>query len=134
MTNSFRVGGFGRITNALIRRPTVLESADDLRGPLGLKALTEPKDAFIEFVFVHGLRGGSRSTWSFNDDAATFWPLWLDTPEFEHVRIHTFGYKNTDYQGRVNVTVINDVGTALLEHLVNGPQFKRDTTVGCLIR
>src|SRR4051794_35026162 len=89
-TNSSRFGGLARFT-----RRTTHESADELRGPLGLNVLDNPKTPFVEFIFVHGLRGGSRKTWTFNDDPATFWPMWLPDDKhhrFAHVRIHTYGY------------------------------------------
>jgi hypothetical protein len=93
-----------------------------------MTALTAPRDIFVEFVFVHGLRGGPRSTWTFKDDPATFWPLWLpESPQFAHVRIHTYGY-NTDWQGRVS-TNIDDFGIALLESLATSPQLQTDVSV-----
>lgn len=120
--------GFGRLVS---RRTTSSEVADDLRGPLGLHVLFDPPDPIVEFVFVHGLRGGSRKTWSFSDDPASFWPKeWLPQEDaFKHVRIHSFGY-HADFSDRgVSVTNINDFGRSLLENVQNAPPLRRDANV-----
>lgn len=48
----------------------------------------------VDIIFVHGLGGSSRLTWSFNKDPSLFWPKeWLPfEPGFKGVRILTFGY------------------------------------------
>src|SRR3954469_7017291 len=76
-TNSSLAAPWGtRHSNGMQRRKTY--DLEDERGPQGLRALVECQDPLVEVVFVHGLRGGSRSTWSANDDPATFWPQeWL---------------------------------------------------------
>ena len=109
---------------------------EDEHGPLGLRTLVECQEPLVEVVFVHGLRGGSRSTWSTNDDpAATFWPQeWLveDSRFFNlraHVRIHSFGYNADFEERRVNPNSFNDFGITLLELLFNGAYFKRDSRV-----
>ncbi|KAL5353706.1 hypothetical protein ACLOAV_001746 [Pseudogymnoascus australis] len=70
---------------------TVQESDDSIRGPLGLNLLHEPSETRIDFVFIHGLEGGSRKTWSDTPDRAAFWPKeWLPSEAgFKHVRIHS---------------------------------------------
>ena len=46
----------------------------------------------ITIVFVHGLGGSSRGTWT-HSDTNSFWPTWLvEKKGFENVRITTFGY------------------------------------------
>ncbi|KAF2969942.1 hypothetical protein GQX73_g3591 [Xylaria multiplex] len=63
------------------------------KGPLGLTTVFEPEGQVVaDLIFVHGLNGGSRSTWSKSDDS--FWPqAWLPRDDaFHDVRIHTFGY------------------------------------------
>jgi hypothetical protein len=52
--------------------------------------LTNP----VQIIFVHGLGGSKRGTWT--DSEANFWPTWLhDEKGLENVRIATFGYKST---------------------------------------
>jgi hypothetical protein len=133
-TNSSRFAGIGqRFTQLTLPRKTANESADEVRGPLGLNVLENPKDPLVEFIFVHGLRGGSRRTWTCDDDPATFWPMWLPDDKhrrFAHVRIHTYGYNADWADRRTSVSTVNDFGYQLLESLVNGPYLTRDANVG----
>ncbi|KAI1309844.1 hypothetical protein F5Y03DRAFT_59729 [Xylaria venustula] len=69
------------------------------KGPLGLTTVFEPEGQVVaDLVFVHGLNGGSRSTWSKKSKGGNiaFWPRdWLSCDDaFRHVRIHTFGYSS----------------------------------------
>ncbi|KAF2793172.1 hypothetical protein K505DRAFT_375515 [Melanomma pulvis-pyrius CBS 109.77] len=76
------------------KRSTSYEQED--KGPLGLTVIHEPskEEAIADLVFVHGLGGGSRATWTKGGDPNLFWPQeWLpNEPGFENIRIHTFGY------------------------------------------
>ena len=72
-------------------------STEDVKGPYGLNTLFNPsEDAIVDLIFVHGLGGGSRSTWSKSPDPEMYWPQkWLPREEgFEGVRIHSFGYNS----------------------------------------
>ena len=63
--------------------------------PVGLTILHTPiANPTIDIVFVHGLGGSSRATWSWNRDLRTFWPKeWLPTePGLSNARISSFGY------------------------------------------
>ncbi|TLS23922.1 hypothetical protein PpBr36_08240 [Pyricularia pennisetigena] len=81
-------------------------------GPRGISVvhspLNEPHRANI--VFVHGLGGTSRKTWSKDADPALFWPLQFLPLESDlrMARILTFGY-NADFQkpGSVNTSVLD---------------------------
>ncbi|GIJ87379.1 hypothetical protein Asppvi_006285 [Aspergillus pseudoviridinutans] len=68
-------------------------SAKELRGPLGLILLFSPEQPLIDLIFVHGLGGGSRKTWSKTASASHYWPKeWLPRdPAFKNVRVHSFG-------------------------------------------
>lgn len=70
----------------------------------------------IDFVFVHGLGGGSRKTWSKTPSDAHFWPKrWLPIdPDFENVRIWSFGYDSIYMKEISDVLNIDDFGRALL--------------------
>ncbi|KAI1119197.1 hypothetical protein F5Y14DRAFT_396854 [Nemania sp. NC0429] len=84
------------------------------KGPLGLTTLFEPNgQATADLIFVHGLNGGSRSTWSKAGDG-TFWPRdWLSCDDaFHDVRIHTFGYSSG--LNRESVLDIHDFASNLL--------------------
>lgn len=100
------------------------------KGPLGLTTLFEPSaPAIADLVFVHGLGGGSRSTWTHSSDASLFWPqVWLPTDAgFGDVRIHSFGY-NSNWE-KESVLNIHDFARALLGSLSHCPTIPRDSIV-----
>ena len=100
------------------------EHVDEIRGPLGLSLLHSPSEPLIDFIFVHGLRGGSRKTWSKTEDINHYWPQkWLPMePRFKNVRIHSFGY-NSDWGGRKGSSLtVHDFGQALLGEILNSPE------------
>lgn len=65
-------------------------------------------------MFVHGLGGTSRGTWSWDRDPANFWPPWLgDDSELSRTRIFTFGY-NAAFAGSYTSLSILDFAKDLL--------------------
>ena len=106
-------------------------SSDDGKGPLGLTTLFEPHDSPVaDLVFVHGLGGGSRSTWTKSLDLSLFWPqAWLPHDAgFKDVRIHTFGYNsNWDKESTLNV---HDFAKSLLGSIQDCPAIPRISSVG----
>lgn len=100
------------------------------KGPLGLSTLIEPLGlAVADLVFVHGLGGGSRSTWTKDSDASLFWPQeWLQKDAgFRDVRVHSFGY-NSDLE-KQSILNIHDFARALLGSRLDCPRIPRDSTV-----
>jgi pimeloyl-ACP methyl ester carboxylesterase len=79
----------------------------------------------VDFVFVHGLGGGSRKTWSKTPADAHFWPKrWLpEDPDFENVRIWSFGYDSIYAKKKSDVLNINDFARALLGALFSSKYF-----------
>lgn len=63
-----------------------------------------------DIVFIHGLGGTSRRTWSKNEDPELFWPLkFLPLePDISMTRIFTFGY-NANYRraGNISTSVLD---------------------------
>ena len=49
-------------------KPNSNELDEDAKGSLGLSLLHDASDPIVDFVFVHGLGGGSRKTWSYSSD------------------------------------------------------------------
>ncbi|KAI0135684.1 hypothetical protein F4814DRAFT_402162 [Daldinia grandis] len=89
-------------------------------GPLGLTVVYTPENAHkADIVFIHGLGGTSRWTWSKNRDPELFWPskfLPLDS-DVCLARILTFGYNaNFLKAGSIGVSVL-DFAKDLLFHL-----------------
>lgn len=105
-------------------------SAGRVKSPLGLTTIYKPLEkAIADLVFVHGLGGGSRKTWSKHEDPALFWPQeWLpQDPGFRDVRIHTFGYdSNWETESILN---IHDFAKSLLEWIRDCPTIPRDSNV-----
>jgi len=107
----------------LNRRGTGDESSEDIRGPLGLNLLYEPSEPLIDFIFVHGLRGGSRKTWSKTNNLDHFWPKeWLPVDaKFKNVRVHSYGYNSDWGEKASSVLTIHDFGQALLADIFTSP-------------
>ncbi|MCJ1355983.1 MAG: hypothetical protein MMC33_005977 [Icmadophila ericetorum] len=105
------------------QRERVGETSDEVRGPFGLTLLHEPSDPLIDFIFVHGLRGGSRKSWSKTESPAHYWPKeWLPAePRFRNVRIHTFGYNSDWLERKGSNLTVHDFGQALLGEIQNSP-------------
>jgi hypothetical protein len=103
------------------------QSDNNLRGNLGLTTLYNPSDPWVEYVFIHGLGGGSTKTWCFRPDLSYFWPKeWPPHhPGFRNVRIHTFGY-NSDWRRKGATCVdIPDFGQSLLAAMRNSECFSK---------
>ncbi|TGO34656.1 hypothetical protein BHYA_0187g00040 [Botrytis hyacinthi] len=106
------------------------EAATDLKGPLGLNLLHTPSEPLIDFIFVHGLGGGSRKTWSKSKEAYHYWPKeWLPLdPDFKNVRIFSFGY-SADWTVRSGAALdISDFAQSLLGELNTCPEIRRSKT------
>jgi pimeloyl-ACP methyl ester carboxylesterase len=91
----------------------------------GLCALAncESPTRICDVVFVHGLGGGSHSTWRCRDvqgsDAAqAFWPLWIGA-DFTRVGVWTLGYRADVSAWTSESMPLADRGTAILEILTN---------------
>ncbi|KAK3386566.1 hypothetical protein B0H63DRAFT_137754 [Podospora didyma] len=125
--SSFR----GRL-KSLRRTPTTFRSKtispDNVKGALGLSLLHEPSEPRVDFIFVHGLNGGSRRTWSASSDPATYWPKeWLPSEAgFRHVRIHSFGYDSDWTKSQQSSLTIHDYGQALLADIYNSPNLRKN--------
>ena len=104
---------------------------DDAKGPYGLNTLFEPAEpAIADLVFVHGLGGGSRSTWTKSNDPSLYWPQqWLPNDYgFRDIRIHSFGYNsNWDKESALN---IHDFAKSLLGSIKDCPLIPRGAKVG----
>ncbi|KAI1087197.1 hypothetical protein F5B19DRAFT_497604 [Rostrohypoxylon terebratum] len=65
------------------------------KDPLGLKVVYRPAgQRRADIIFVHGLGGSSRMTWSYQRNLEYFWPLKFlpSEPDINEARILTFGY------------------------------------------
>ncbi|KAM0802252.1 WD40 repeat-containing protein [Usnea florida] len=95
---------------------------------LGLHVEYQPSaTSCLDIVFIHGLGGDSRKTWSRDHKPELFWPgLWLPLEtELERARIFTFGYNATFGPGKAkNVASVTDFAKELLFELRFGKTHK----------
>jgi hypothetical protein len=77
--------------------PTDVSGDTKVVFPYGLEVLHEsktPPKYPVQIVFVHGLNGSKRGTWT--SSKKCFWPGWLPQEKgLEEVRIATFGYNSS---------------------------------------
>ena len=120
------------LTRTLARREVEGNDAslDATKGPLGLNTLyNPPSSAVADLVFVHGLGGGSKSTWTKTEDLSLYWPQeWLPKDAgFQDVRIHSFGYNsNWEKESTLN---IHDFAKSLLGSIQDCPTIPRESNV-----
>jgi len=127
-TSRTRIRSF--LSRTLTREPNHPRQArhDIPKGPLGLTTLYEPPAGILvtaDIVFVHGLNGGSQSTWSKDNRASHFWPKeWLPLDDaFHDVRTHTFGYPSG--LGRESVLNVRDFAESLLAAVKDSPSMNK---------
>ncbi|KAF3028781.1 hypothetical protein E8E15_004221 [Penicillium rubens] len=119
------------ITRTLTRKDTITDRSDQesgAKGPIGLTTVYNPPDDIVaDLVFVHGVNGGSQSTWTKNGDPSLFWPQeWLPKDQaFQDVRIHTFGYASAISQA--SVLNIPDFARSLVYSIHDSPVIPRDS-------
>ena len=91
-------------------------------GPIGLHNVYVPENGYqADIVFVHGLGGYSRKTWTKNEDPELFWPSKFLPHESDvgRARIFTFGY-NAHFRSAGSVgTSVLDFAKDLLYDLKN---------------
>lgn len=80
----------------------------------GLSLVRDCDVSVADLIFVHGLGGSSRKTWSYERDVKNFWPPWLGSEVgFSNARIFTFGY-NGRFAGESTKLSILDFAKELL--------------------
>ena len=95
----------------------------DVVGSLGLTLLFQPSEPLIDFIFVHGLGGGSRKTWALSKEPLHYWPQeWLPRdPPFKNVRIHTFGYASKWAEIKSSALNVHDFAKSLVAAIQDSP-------------
>ncbi|RJE21000.1 WD40 [Aspergillus sclerotialis] len=116
--------------SSLFRKSTTgNDPGGDSKGSLGLSILYAPSFPIIDLVFVHGLGGGSRKTWSKSGSPADYWPQWLSKdPAFKNVRVHSFGYNSDWTKGKDNCLDIHHFAKSLIGELRTSPYITHDHT------
>ena len=111
------------------------KSPAGLRDPLGLHVLHSPEESRrVDIVFVHGLGGTSRLTWSKNKDLNLFWPLTFLPlePDICQARIMTFGYNGSFLKSstRSSATVLDFAKDLLYDLKYAKDEHKGDLEIG----
>ena len=87
----------------------------------------------VDIVFVHGLGGTSRKTWSKNEDPELFWPSKFlpFEPGFCSTRIFSFGY-NSNFRkvGNVSTSILDFAKDLLFDLKYAKDEEKKDLDVG----
>lgn len=111
-------------SSALSRVTTITDDGvDDSKGALGLNLLQCPSETLVDLIFVHGLGGGSKKTWSKTTSLSHYWPQeWLPKdPAFKNVRIHSFGYDSDWAKAKSSCLNIHHFGKSLLGEMSISP-------------
>ncbi|XXG98090.1 hypothetical protein Hte_004409 [Hypoxylon texense] len=123
-------------TSSTSRTASVVDDGiDGPKGLLGLTLLFSPSEPHVDIIFVHGLGGGSRKTWSKTSSLSHFWPQeWLPKDAaFKDARIYSYGY-NSDYvKGKDNCLNIHHFGKSLLGEIGTSPHLANTDTPIILI-
>ncbi|KAH8670390.1 hypothetical protein BGZ60DRAFT_486586 [Tricladium varicosporioides] len=117
------------LSRSLPKRPPHPQP-EDPKGPFGLTTLYDPASpAIADLIFVHGLGGGSQSTWTKDLNSNLFWPkIWLpQDPGFQDVRIHSFGY-NSNWS-KESTLHVHDFAKSLLGAIQDCPLIPRSPSV-----
>ena len=122
-------------TSTLLPTTITEERVDNSKGLLGLNLLYSPSQPLVDFIFVHGLGGGSRKTWSKTGSVTDYWPQdWLPKdPAFSTVRVHSFGYDSDWVRGKDNCLNIHQFGKLLLGEMSVSPSLSQANTPIVLI-
>ena len=98
-------------------RDYAITAKDTPTDPLGLNVIHVPDTPHtIDVIFVHGLGGTSKQTWSKNKDPNLFWPKeWLPLePDISSARMLSFGYNAHFAAPGRNILNISDFARELL--------------------
>lgn len=84
----------------------------------------------MDLIFVHGLGGGSRKTWSKTSSLGHFWPQeWLGSdPVFGNIRVHSFGYNSEWVKSDENCLNLHHFGKSLLGEISTSPVLRNSNT------
>ncbi|KGO68203.1 hypothetical protein PITC_038700 [Penicillium italicum] len=108
-----------------LSQPSTISSdqVEGVKGPLGLSLLYSPTAPGIDVIFIHGLGGSSRKTWSKSSLESHFWPKeWLSKdPAFKNVRIHSYGYDSYYLKGKEDCLNVHHIGKSFLGAISTSP-------------
>ena len=111
------------LTRSFGSRRVVGDNSGDIdKNSLGLTTVFNTlEESEADIIFIHGLGGGSRTTWCKDGDISLFWPqAWLpQDAAFKKTRIHTFGFHSNWVKD--SILNVHDFAKSLLEWIENCP-------------
>lgn len=116
--------------------PPIQEHVESSPGPLGLNVIYKPQYGHkADIVFIHGLGGSSRWTWSKYHNPELFWPLTFLPlePDLCLSRILTFGYNaNFRKSGNASTAVLDFAKTLLFDLKYANNEQKENLKIGAV--
>ncbi|KAI1259686.1 hypothetical protein F5Y18DRAFT_432995 [Xylariaceae sp. FL1019] len=115
------------VTSATSRLPS---RSKDIEDPLGLWLVHGQSDSHADLIFVHGLGGSSRRTWSWDRNPEIFWPAWIRHEQgLSHFRVFSFGY-NANFKDSDTPLTILDFSKSLLIRMRTYGQSSDNSSIG----
>ncbi|KAH9907804.1 hypothetical protein F4778DRAFT_447789 [Xylariomycetidae sp. FL2044] len=109
------------------RRSSHSKEVDD---PLGLSLVYGGSESDVDLIFIHGLGGSSRKTWSWGRDPENFWPAWLRHEDgLSRFRVLSYGY-NANFKEPDTPLSILDFSKGLLVRMMTYGQGKDQDAIG----
>ncbi|QUY41898.1 triacylglycerol lipase [Acaryochloris marina] len=96
---------------------TELVDATKVSLKLETEVLAHHNDIDADVIFIHGLGGGSQTTWAYEQDVEKFWPDWL-ARSFPNLNIWTMGYSSSISAWVKDSMPLEDLGDTILEEMV----------------
>lgn len=120
----------GSLTSSSRAQPSLSQRVapeKDLDDPLGLALIHGTSDCDADIIFVHGLGGSLRKTWSWERNTDMFWPEWIRHEEgLSNLRVFSYGY-NANFWDSKNPLSIMDFAKGLLVRMKTYGQSRPDT-------
>ncbi|OIW34505.1 hypothetical protein CONLIGDRAFT_7590 [Coniochaeta ligniaria NRRL 30616] len=118
------------LTKSVSETTLVDDGGNDTKGALGLTLLHSPPNPQVDLIFIHGLGGGSRKTWSKTSLLSHYWPQqWLPKdPAFKDVQIFTYGYDSDYLSGKGDCLNIHHIGKSFLGEVSTSPYIAQSQT------
>ena len=93
---------------------------NELNDPIGLTPVAgnDQPERKADLIFIHGLGGGSQTTWAAEGKPENFWPAWI-ADEFPNLGVWTLGYGTTISAWNERSMPLADLGHSILDLLVN---------------
>lgn len=115
------------VVSTSTRRSSRSKETED---PLGLCLIHGTSNSNADFIFVHGLGGSSRKTWSWEHNPDNFWPAWIQHEQgLSNFRVFSYGY-NANFKDSDTPLSILDFSKGLLLRMRTYDQTDGGSSIG----